>query len=109
MLQEALKKLNDLSCVGCHQARAHAGFHFLGIDKFSTHPFNSLSFEGSVTFEGCLEKTRTHYGFGRCNENRPCRNDFVCAKSYNGQGYCTPSYFLFQIRLDGHLNPQTGK
>lgn len=274
----ALKRLNDLSCVGCHQARAHAGFHFLGIDKPSTHPFNAMSFEGSghfqiemvrrakylnrvrsglvpdprrdfsfappegekskhghfcglpggafqhwqcdsgytcqqldeaenekdlgkcfakdamagdpvlvgkilqntrykdslkvsktkecgkgssqfaiflnkggfpsgqcyrkdckgispdspielcseaagdgfnsclaktgkgtETFESCLEKTLTHYGFGRCNENRPCRNDFVCAKSFNGQGYCTPSYFLFQIRLDGHLNPQTGK
>ncbi len=274
----ALKRLNDMSCVGCHQARAHAGFHFLGIDKPSTHPFNSMSFEGSghfqiemvrrakylsrvraglvpdprrdfsfappegekskhghfcglpggafqhwqcdtgytcqqldegedekdlgkcfakdaaagdpvlvgkilqdsrdkdslkvsktkvcgggssqfdiflnkggfpsgqcyrkncdgisaeseselcseaagdgfnsclaktgkgtETFESCLEKTLTHYGFGRCNENRPCRNDFVCAKSFNGQGYCTPSYFLFQIRLDGHLNPQTGK
>ncbi len=289
----AIMRLNDLSCVGCHQARAHAGFHFLGVDKPSTHPMNSLLFEGSghfelekqrrtsfmrelnqgfwpnpssdfsfspgveyddqkagvfknfrkagrghfcgfangpfehwqcdtglvcqnydenekqkflgkcfaaeamagdpvligtmtqsdhqtdalqvtktkfcgrlapkynfgifdksggfpsgqcyrrncngldssdanetcadsagagfneciastrtrtgkISFADCLEKTGVHYGFARCTENRSCRNDFVCARSVKGEGYCTPSYFLFQVRLDGHIDPVSG-
>lgn len=47
----ALKRLNDLSCVGCHQGRATAGFHFLGIDRPSTHARNALAFEGSEHFQ----------------------------------------------------------
>lgn len=47
----ALKRLNDLSCVGCHQGRATAGFHFLGIDRPTTHARNALAFEGSEHFQ----------------------------------------------------------
>lgn len=283
----ALMRLNDYSCVGCHQARAHAGFHFLGIDKKSTHPLNSIFFEGSghfeielkrrsefmdriadgqrldprrdfsispglldmkakhtfkkagsghfcglnngpfshwvcedglqcqsvddaagqnilgkcypkvsmggdpvlfgtitqddhsldklkitqrkscgslepkysfgvfdnsggfpsgicyrrsckgidpnsktevcadsagagfneciaqtstgkVNFASCLEKTVMHLGMSRCDQQHACRNDFVCARSVQGEGYCTPSYFLFQVRLDGHADPLKG-
>jgi len=51
-----LRRLNDSSCVGCHQGRAMAGFHFLGLDKKSTHPMNALNFEGSGHFQIELER-----------------------------------------------------
>lgn len=63
---------------------------------------------GKVSFSSCLESTVTHYGFARCSERQACRNDFVCARSVKGEGYCTPSYFLFQIRVDGHIDPIKG-
>jgi len=31
--QAILRRLDDLSCAGCHQSRAVAGFHLLGIDR----------------------------------------------------------------------------
>lgn len=47
----AIRRLNDLSCVGCHQGRATAGFHFLGIDRPETHAMNALKYEGSGHFQ----------------------------------------------------------
>jgi len=31
--QAVLRRLDDLSCMGCHQSRAVAGFHLLGVDR----------------------------------------------------------------------------
>ncbi|MDH6165339.1 hypothetical protein M2282_000467 [Variovorax boronicumulans] len=31
--QAVLRRLDDLSCTGCHQSRAVAGFHLLGVDR----------------------------------------------------------------------------
>jgi len=60
------------------------------------------------TFTQCLESGSSLGGMGVCNSDRACRNDYVCARvknSPNGDGACTPSYFLFQVRLDGHPDP----
>lgn len=59
----AIRRLNDLSCVGCHQGRATAGFHFLGIDRSNNHDINSLLFEGSGHFQ--LETKRRQRYFER--------------------------------------------
>ena len=56
----ALKRLNDLSCVGCHQARAEAGFHFLGIDRQDTFFFNAITFEGSGHFSRELKRRKIY-------------------------------------------------
>lgn len=51
-----------------------------------------------------------------CDEDEPCREDYVCQKFIkarrsppeepaDGRGYCVPTYFLFQVRTDGHPNP----
>lgn len=31
-----------------------------------------------------------------CDEETPCRDDFICAVGKGGQGSCIPPYFLFQ-------------
>lgn len=63
----AIRRLNDLSCVGCHQGRATAGFHFLGIDREDTHAFNALHFEGSGHFQ--LELIRRNAYMERVSKN----------------------------------------
>ncbi len=48
--QGLLRRLNDLSCVGCHQGRTVAGFHFLGKDKLETDSVNSIFISASPHF-----------------------------------------------------------
>ncbi len=45
-----MKRLNDLSCVGCHQGRTVAGFHFLGKDNKITSSVNSIYNSKSAHF-----------------------------------------------------------
>ena len=45
-----LRRLNDLSCMGCHQGRSVAGFHFLGRDKPKTSAVNAIQMPASVHF-----------------------------------------------------------
>jgi hypothetical protein len=45
-----LRRLDDLSCVGCHQGRSVAGFHFLGIDRADTPTVNAINVTGSPHF-----------------------------------------------------------
>lgn len=56
-----------------------------------------------------------------CHVDQPCREDYICqalpyqlesvpteagqALTEAGIGFCTPTYFLFQLRLDGHPVP----
>jgi hypothetical protein len=37
-----LRRLDDMSCVGCHQSRTIAGFHWLGVDGDEVAPGNAL-------------------------------------------------------------------
>ncbi|OEO27919.1 hypothetical protein VW23_007215 [Devosia insulae DS-56] len=45
-------RLNDLTCSGCHQTRAIAGFHFPGADPADTPSFNAVLLPGSPHFYG---------------------------------------------------------
>jgi hypothetical protein len=45
-----LRRLNDLSCAGCHQGRTVAGFHFLGIDRAATDAVNAIAVGSSPHF-----------------------------------------------------------
>ena len=45
-----LRRLNDLSCTGCHQGRTVAGFHFLGVDRAETDAVNAIAVGASPHF-----------------------------------------------------------
>ena len=52
------KRFNDLSCSGCHQTRAIAGFHFPGADATDEHPNNAVHIPGSPHFFGDLPRRK---------------------------------------------------
>jgi hypothetical protein len=53
-----LRRLDDLSCAGCHQARTVAGFHLLGIDRKDTTDVNFVNVTGSPHLLGDLARRR---------------------------------------------------
>jgi hypothetical protein len=46
------RRLNDVTCSGCHQTRGIGGFHFPGVDWMAVHPSNSTIVPGSPHFFG---------------------------------------------------------
>lgn len=60
-------------------------------------------------FVECLRLTTQQVGLRACDITNPCRDDYICTerqdpKTNNGMpGACMPPYFLFQFRVDGHL------
>ncbi len=69
-------------------------------------PFNNCLARGRP-FPECLTAHVNPAGLRRCDAATPCRDDYVCARGPTGVGGCTPPYFLFQLRVDGH--PLTGR
>ncbi len=72
-------------------------------------------------FHACLEEIVGRGMVATCGPDLPCREDAICqalpwqlegvpdaagrALAEAGVGFCTPTYFLFQLRLDGHPVP----
>jgi hypothetical protein len=46
------RRLNDITCAGCHQTRGIGGFHFPGVDWMAEHPSNTLIVPASPHFFG---------------------------------------------------------
>ena len=46
------RRLNDITCAGCHQTRGIGGFHFPGVDWMAARPSNSTVVPGSPHFFG---------------------------------------------------------
>jgi hypothetical protein len=46
------RRLNDITCAGCHQTRSIGGFHFPGVDWMAARPSNSTVVPGSPHFFG---------------------------------------------------------
>jgi len=46
------RRLNDVTCSGCHQTRGIGGFHFPGVDWMAAKPSNSASVPASPLFFG---------------------------------------------------------
>ncbi|HLX13941.1 MAG TPA: hypothetical protein VKS24_01875 [Bradyrhizobium sp.] len=46
------RRLNDVTCAGCHQTRGIGGFHFPGVDWMAAYPSNSTVVPGSPHFFG---------------------------------------------------------
>ena len=46
------RRLNDITCAGCHQTRGIGGFHFPGVDWMAANPSNSIVVPASPHFFG---------------------------------------------------------
>jgi hypothetical protein len=46
------RRLNDITCAGCHQTRGIGGFHFPGVDWMTERPSNSVVVPASPHFFG---------------------------------------------------------
>lgn len=53
-----LRRLNESTCIGCHQTRAIGGFHFTGRDPQGKYAGNSVFLPGSAHFMGDLARRR---------------------------------------------------
>jgi len=53
------RRLNDVTCAGCHQTRGIGGFHFPGVDWMATNPSNSTVVPGSPHFFGDQVRRRS--------------------------------------------------
>lgn len=62
--QAVLRRLDDLSCAGCHQSRAVAGFHLLGVDRRGASrtftPGNALAVPHSPHVQDELARRATY-------------------------------------------------
>jgi len=52
------RRLNDMTCSGCHQTRGIGGFHFPGVDWMAAKPSNSTVVPGSPHFFGDQNRRR---------------------------------------------------
>ena len=64
-------------------------------------PFNRCLARGRP-FPICVRDNVRPAGLRRCDDDAPCRDDYVCTRTSQGDGTCLPPYFLFQLRVDGH-------
>lgn len=88
-----LRRLNDLSCTGCHQTKSVAGFHFSGKDPQGKYPGNSAFMPASPHFYGDLPRRFTVLdnisksqiaNYARGFAERP--DDQVALNKLNGSG-----------------------
>jgi len=52
------RRLNDITCAGCHQTRGIGGFHFPGVDWMAAKPSNSTVVPASPHFFGDQARRR---------------------------------------------------
>lgn len=72
----------------------------------------------SNNFADCLAASVLRGNRMTCGGDRFCREDFLCQafppdlpgvdRLPARTGFCSPTYFLFQLRLDGHPDPEKG-
>jgi hypothetical protein len=97
---------------------------FAGFQAGQTPPDDICGFAGGRAFDlcvatndfaGCLGASIVRGMRATCSAERLCREDFMCQAlpadlpevgRVAGLGYCSPTYFLFQMRLDGHPDPR---
>ncbi len=69
-------------------------------------------------FAKCLSASVARGNRPACGDGRFCREDFMCqalppdlpgaARVAQENGFCSPTYFVFQMRIDGHPDPERG-
>lgn len=71
----------------------------------AVYGFNECLFQGKL-FTECLRNHTGPISLRGCDEETPCRDDYICVGTGSKRGACIPPYFLFQLRLDGHVKPK---
>lgn len=65
-------------------------------------------------FDQCLAGAVQRGNRAACSADRFCRDDYICqafppdtpnAGKVKGVGFCSPTYFVFQMRIDNHATP----
>lgn len=65
-------------------------------------------------FDQCLSGAVQRGNRAACSADQFCRDDYICqafpddtpnVKKVEGIGFCSPTYFLFQMRIDNHTTP----
>lgn len=71
----------------------------------------------SQNVASCIESSVAPAPRTACDDANPCREDYMCQRlepltgnapiktTPSGKGFCNPTYFIFQMRLDGHPTP----
>jgi hypothetical protein len=66
----------------------------------------------------CIESSVRPAPRTACDDTTPCREDYMCQRlepltgnspiktTPTDKGFCNPTYFIFQMRLDGHPTPK---
>jgi hypothetical protein len=70
--------------------------------------FTACLAQHQQNFDTCLGDDAHPTWLMRCQFDEPCRDDYLCVAVPDapaGQGACMPPYFLFQVRVDGHIVP----
>jgi hypothetical protein len=85
------------SCQGLHRDEACGAI--VNLSRFN----NCLAKQRP--FPACIEAAAFEAGMRRCDADHRCRDDYICARSPADpdSGVCIPPYFLFQMRVDGHV------
>ena len=65
-------------------------------------------------FDECLAGAVMRGNRASCDAEHFCRDDYICqafppdtpnVKKVKGVGFCSPTYFMFQMRIDNHTTP----
>lgn len=65
-------------------------------------------------FDQCLSGAVQRGNRASCSADHFCRDDYICqafpddtpnVRKIKGVGFCSPTYFLFQMRIDNHTTP----
>ncbi len=65
-------------------------------------------------FDECLAGAVQRGNRASCDAEHFCRDDYICqafppdtpnVKKVKGVGFCSPTYFMFQMRIDNHTTP----
>ena len=80
------RRLNDVTCSGCHQTRGIGGFHFPGVDWMAAHPSNSTVVPGSPHFYGDQVRRRAILTSLRDGERPDYSRGFSSRPQLRGSG-----------------------
>ena len=117
--RDRMRKVKTLTCdadavcnenrVGFPSGMCTKGCDDLGPGEACGAIVNLTSFNNCIArrqpFPRCIEQAAFEAGMRACDADNACRDDYICARSPNDpdRGVCIPPYFLFQLRVDGHV------